>query len=82
MSRRLARPVPFSSVATPTTRISPAQRELDAAVADEDELDFPIEELREFLSADLFEVPADPRFKERLRQQLWNFLRWRNPGGD
>lgn len=82
MSRRLARPVPFSSVADPATRVSPAQRELDAAVANEDELDFPIEELREFLSADLFEVPADPRFKERLRQQLWNFLRWGKSGGD
>ena len=81
MSRRLARPVPFPTVADPTARVSPAQSELDSALADEDELDFPIEELREFLSADLFEVPADPRFKERLREQLWNFLRRRTTGG-
>ncbi len=81
MSRRLARPVPFPTVADSTARVSPAQSELDSVLADEDELDFPIEELREFLSADLFEVPADPGFKERLREQLWSFLRRRTTGG-
>ena len=40
-------------------------------VMDEAVMDFTLEELREFLEADLLEVPADPEFKERLRQRLW-----------
>jgi hypothetical protein len=35
------------------------------------------EELREFLSADGLDVPFDPEFKERLRQQLWILVRGR-----
>lgn len=35
------------------------------------------EELREFLSADLADVHADPRFKERLRVRLWDLLKSR-----
>jgi hypothetical protein len=41
---------------------------------DESELDVPVEELREFLSADLFDVPADPSFKEGLREKLWELI--------
>ena len=44
-----------------------------------------IEELQEFLEADRVEVHADPRFKERLREKLWEMLRLRGrrrPGND
>ncbi len=43
----------------------------EAAVVDEAFMDFTMEELREFLEADLIDVRADPEFKERLKQQLW-----------
>ena len=36
--------------------------------------DFSVEELREFLEADLIEVPVDPEFKERLRAYLWDLV--------
>jgi len=36
--------------------------------------DFSIDELREFLEADLVDVKVDPEFKERLRKQLWNIV--------
>ncbi len=32
------------------------------------------DELREFLEADLFGAAANPKFKEELRQTLWDFL--------
>lgn len=35
------------------------------------------EELREFLEADLMDVPVDPEFKERLRQRLWDLVQQR-----
>lgn len=42
---------------------------------------FTLEELREFLEADLpDDGRADPEFKERLRQQLWEMLRARRAG--
>ncbi|MCH8132649.1 MAG: hypothetical protein IIA30_08870 [Myxococcales bacterium] len=42
---------------------------------------FTLEELREFLEADLLDDGrADPEFKERLRQQLWEMLRARRAG--
>ena len=37
--------------------------------------DFTIEELREFLQADLLDVPVDPRFRERLKRRLWELVR-------
>lgn len=43
----------------------------EEAVVDEAFMDFTMEELREFLEADLIDVRADPEFKERLKQQLW-----------
>ena len=45
--------------------------------------DFSIDELREFLEADLVDVKVDPEFKERLRRQLWDLLqdRARRPRG-
>jgi hypothetical protein len=36
--------------------------------------DFSIDELREFLEADLVDVKVDPEFKERLRKQLWDMV--------
>jgi len=50
-------------------------------LVDETELDFPVEELREFLSADLFDVPADPTFKEGLREKLWELIQSGSIGG-
>ena len=38
---------------------------------DDGAMDFSMEELREFLEADRLDVPADPKFKERLREKLW-----------
>ncbi len=43
-------------------------------------MEFTIEELREFLEGDLLGGRADPEFKERLRQQLWEMLRARRAG--
>lgn len=44
-----------------------------------------LEELQEFLEADRVEVRADPQFKERLREKLWEIVRqrrrlWRGDG--
>jgi len=49
-----------------------AKRE-DAAM-DDSLLDFTLDELREFLEADLVDVRADPEFKERLRRRLWDLV--------
>ena len=43
-------------------------RHLEHPVIDETEKDISIEELQDFMSADLFEVQADPTFKNRLRE--------------
>ena len=42
--------------------------------------DFSIDELREFLEADLVDVKVDPEFKERLRKQLWDLVQDRARG--
>ena len=42
--------------------------------------DFSIDELREFLEADLVDVKVDPEFKERLRKQLWDLVQDRANG--
>ena len=39
--------------------------------------DFDPDELREFLSADIMDVPHDPAFKEELREKLWALIRAR-----
>ena len=45
-----------------------------------------MDELREFLEADLSGATADPKFKEELRQTLWDLLQSRTDrvdiGGD
>ena len=43
--------------------------------------DFSIDELREFLEADLVDVKVDPEFKERLRKQLWELVQDHARGG-
>jgi hypothetical protein len=54
---------------------------------DEGAFEYSMDELREFLEADLVDVPVDLEFKESLRKKLWdlvrvrNRLRHRNPGG-
>lgn len=55
----------------------------DVAPSDEqiDGIECSQEELREFLSADVAEVHADPQFKERLRLKLWGLLKTRGPDG-
>ena len=40
------------------------------------------DELREFLEADLSGAKVDPKFKEELRQTLWDFLQSRADCGD
>jgi hypothetical protein len=42
---------------------------------DEGSMDFTMDELREFLEADVRGVQADPEFKERLRRRLWEIVR-------
>ena len=42
---------------------------------DEGSMDFTMDELREFLEADVRDVKADPDFKERLRRRLWEIVR-------
>jgi len=37
--------------------------------------EFTLDELREFLEGDGLDVRADPEFKERLRQKLWELVR-------
>jgi hypothetical protein len=54
-------------------------------VLDESDLEISPDELREFLAADFLEVPADPEFKERLREKLWSMVRsryGRKPGDE
>ena len=52
---------------------------------DDASMDFTMDELREFLDADVRGVHADPGFKERLRRKLWEIVRFRGDyqvGGD
>jgi hypothetical protein len=50
----------------------------EQAVLEEGVLDCSLEELREFLEADLIDVHADLEFKESLRRKLWDLVRVRN----
>ena len=50
----------------------------EGAALDDSLMDFTLDELREFLEADLVEVRADPEFKERLRRRLWELVRDRS----
>ena len=44
----------------------------------EDSMEVTLEEIEEFLEADHVEVRANPRFKERLREKLWEIVRQRH----
>jgi hypothetical protein len=50
----------------------------EGAASDDGLMDFTLDELREFLEADLVDVRADPEFKERLRRRLWDLVRERS----
>ncbi len=54
----------------------------EGASVDDSLMDFTLDELREFLEADLVEVRADPEFKERLRRRLWDLVRDRSGRGE
>ena len=43
----------------------------------ESSLDFDPDELREFLAADMMDVPVAPGFKEELRRKLWQVVKMR-----
>ena len=45
---------------------------------DEGVLDCSLDELREFLEADLVDVPVDLEFKQSLRRKLWDLVQVRN----
>jgi hypothetical protein len=47
----------------------------DAGSGARDDLEFDLDELREFLAADRVEVLVDPLFKQRLRRKLWSMIR-------
>lgn len=49
--------------------------ELDMEEIEELAANVSAEELQEFLAADGLDVPFDPDFKERLREQLWSLVR-------
>ncbi len=59
--------------------MSGSRADEDAAV-DEGFMDFTLDELREFLEADLVDVRADPAFKERLRRRLWEMVKAQSRG--
>ena len=44
-------------------------------------VDCTMDELREFLEADVLDVKADPEFKEQLRRKLWSLLQGRYGDG-
>ena len=44
------------------------------ALLDDGLMEFSLEELREFLEADMLDVRADPEFKEQLRRRLWELV--------
>ena len=43
----------------------------------ENSTEIAMDELREFLEADLSGARVDPKFKEELRQTLWDFVQGR-----
>jgi hypothetical protein len=50
----------------------------DHGVVEEGVLDCSLDELREFLEADLVDVHADLEFKQSLRRKLWDLVQARN----
>lgn len=67
---------------SPTTSVDEGQRAEMSIKLNMEEIealatDVSAEELQEFLAADGLDVPFDPEFKERLREQLWALVRSR-----
>ncbi len=58
--------------AEPTLRPPTSDRGREAG--NEQVVDVSMDELGEFLEADLLDVKADPEFKERLREKLWSLV--------
>jgi len=52
--------------------------ERDPGVVAEGVVDYSLDELREFLEADLVNVKADLEFKQILRKKLWDLVQARN----
>ena len=52
--------------------------ERDQGAVDEGVVDYSLDELREFLEADLVDVTADLEFKQLLRKKLWDLVQARN----
>jgi hypothetical protein len=46
--------------------------------AEEAAPEYSMDELREFLEADLVDVHADPEFKHSLREKLWEMVQAQN----
>ena len=58
--------------------VSPDSDMSSGANMDAGALECSLDELREFLEADLVEVPVDLEFKECLRSRLWDLVQVRN----
>lgn len=54
------------------------RQQLGGADVDEAAIEYSLDELREFLEADLLDVPVDLEFKQSLRDKLWNLVQTRN----
>ena len=85
-SSRASSGTPRSNGTEPTDRTDRKSRtytadtEMEVDVFDDGQMEFSIEELREFLAADFVEVSADPAFKNQLRNKLWAMVRSRSFG--
>ena len=56
----------------------PIRGESGSGEVNEGVLEYSMDELREFLEADLVDVPVDLEFKESLRKKLWDLVQVRN----
>jgi hypothetical protein len=54
------------------------RREYGSGEVDEAAMEYSLDELREFLEADLVDVPVDLEFKRTLRDKLWELVQARN----
>lgn len=54
------------------------RRQLGSGELDEAAMEYSLDELREFLEADLVDVPVNLEFKQNLRDKLWELVQARN----
>jgi hypothetical protein len=71
----VARQSTARSDAKPTSRTGHSEPTAASELVDFDPTEVDPEELRDFMSADLIDIHADPTFKERLRSRLWKIVR-------